>query len=53
MGFTLEKIDPSGAWAAEMDSKGNRYGMVAAGEVPMTLDNFLEVDNWLPVYRSY
>ena len=50
MGFTLEKIEP-GSWYTEVNSKGNRIGVAAAGEIPMTLDNFLEVSNWSPTWR--
>jgi hypothetical protein len=49
-GFTLETIEPQ-AWFTSVDNKGNKISEATTGSIPMTLDNFLEVDGWSPMWR--
>jgi hypothetical protein len=49
-GFTLETIEPQ-AWSSSVDDKGNRVSEMSTGSIPMTLDNFLEVSSWYPMWR--
>jgi hypothetical protein len=50
MGFTLEKIEPS-LWFTVVDAKGTKVSVAASGELPLTLDNFLEISDWSPSWR--
>jgi hypothetical protein len=49
-GFTLENIQPAG-WYSMVDAKGVKIRVEAAGSLPMTLDNFLEVSTWGASWR--
>ena len=49
-GFTLETIEPQ-AWFTSVDNKGNKISEATTGSIPMTLDNFLEVNGWSPMWR--
>jgi hypothetical protein len=50
IGFTLEEIIPS-TWTTVVDEKGKKISMSASGSLPMTLDNFMEIEQWSPRWR--
>jgi hypothetical protein len=44
-GFQLESVKPK-TWARLVDDNGKGVGFQYSGELPMTLDNYLEIDGW-------
>jgi hypothetical protein len=44
-GFSLEKISP-GNWVKNVDEKGKPTRLSYSGDIPMTLENYLEINNW-------
>jgi hypothetical protein len=49
-GFALEKINPSLSWVSVVNDKGIAQFEQASGEMPMTLDNYLEVSSYDPTW---
>ena len=45
-GFSLEKIHPE-TWMRVVDDKGVSIKLQYRGEIPMTLDNYLEISSWM------
>jgi len=49
-GFILEKVNPSLAWTTIVGDDGKPLYAQASGEVPMTLDNYLEIASYDPTW---
>lgn len=49
-GFVLEKIDPHN-WVSVVNDKGKPEKEQANGEIPMTLDNYMEIAYYDPSWR--
>lgn len=49
-GFALEKINPTQSWSTIVDENGKAKFEQASGEVQMTLDNYLEVSSFSPLW---
>jgi len=49
-GFVLEKINPSLSWSTSVNEKGVPELESANGEIPMTLDNYLEISAYDPLW---
>ena len=50
-GFTLERIIPA-SWSRVVDEKGIPYAHQSTGEIPMSLDNYLEITDYSPLWRN-
>ena len=50
-GFVLEKITPQDEWVTVVDSAAVPIEETANGEIPMTLDNYLEIHGYDPSWR--
>ncbi len=49
-GFVLEKINPYLSWSTSVNEKGIPEMESANGEIPMTLDNYLEISAYDPLW---
>jgi hypothetical protein len=49
-GFIVEKINPFSSWVTIIDEEGIPAAEQASGEVPMTLDNYLEIGSFSPTW---
>ena len=50
-GFVLEEIDPNSQWGTVVNESGKSVSEIAEGEIPMTLDNYLQVSGFDSSWR--
>lgn len=50
-GFDLESFTPKG-WIRSLDADGKPYAMGISGNIPITLENYLEITSWTASWRN-
>ena len=50
-GFTLETIEPP-RWTRVVDEKGKTQMLNSGGNIPITLENYMEIFDWSPSWRN-
>jgi hypothetical protein len=51
-GFVLGEIESTRSWTARVDSSGKETGLDTQGSIPITLRNYLEIENWGPKWQT-
>lgn len=50
-GFVLETIDPT-RWIRIVNDEGKAQRLSTSGSLPVTLENYFEIDDWSPSWRN-
>jgi len=51
-GFNLGEIESTYRWTTIVDFDGKEVGLSSQGSIPITLRNYLEIDNWGPKWSN-